>query len=222
MLSEQGFYGIAQKIQESRSIVFLIGRNAFRGEDTSKWFGSAASAVLMNPLVLRVTPRWLMEQLLDDFIRVDQIRRQAGITDLHDLVKRCVDEGKKVHIITDSCSDSILSFGASIENVIFLRGSVKEVLEDNTPFKFVASTFHQERMTRATSLVRTFGDDTLFVCIEIGDNVFTPIRSNIFQSCNQVYIGSVTPLVPQEYTNFVVEDPNIICSEIEKKISSFV
>lgn len=221
MLAENGFHGVFQRIQECRSIVFMLGRNVFRGENTVQWFGSLPSTILTYPMVLRLTPTFLMGQLLDDFLRDDKIQRQNGAKDIHDLVKQCIDAGKQVRIITDSCSDSLLSFGVSTENIIFLRGSVKEVLDENTPVRFVASSHHTERLQIASSFVKTVPDDTLFVCVETANPVFATIQSNIPITCPQVYIGAKEPL-GTHYMNSVIGDPNQISAELSSKVNSFV
>lgn len=221
MYSADGIYASIEAIRTSNNIVLLLGRNSFRGENTEQWFGSLASSILTNNLILQWTPNALLQQFLDDFLRDDKIARQKSSHNVYDLVKQCFAEGKNVHIITDSCSDSIFSFGPTNDQVIFLRGSITEVLKETSTITHVHPKFHQSRVHNAITFVKTVPVGTLFVCVETGSDVFQPIINNIPTTSYKMYLGT-NLLIDESYRYVVHGDPNDICEEIAKSVKSLV
>ena len=216
-----GIYTAANAIQDSQSIILLLGRNAFRGENTTTWFGSLASSILTSSIVIHWTPKGLFEQLLDDFLRDDKIARQKSFGNIFDLVKKCLTDRPNVHIITDSCSDSVYAFGATVDQVTFLRGSVHEVRNETTTVESVDPKFHLARIHVANSIVRTAPDKTLFICVETDGEAFRDIIPTIPDYATKMYIGT-KPKTDPTFRYILTGDPNDIGEAIAKNVGSFV
>lgn len=109
-------------VQNAGHIVFFVSRNCFMNEGNNYF-----SWLLFSPTVYTWTPKFLMEQLVDDFFVPDKVNSQIGVLDLINDAFATTKKGLPGLIVTDAIHNAWKRMRIPEERVFSLRGNVDSV-----------------------------------------------------------------------------------------------